>query len=118
VSYDEALLAGDSFVIFEGDWGGQIYLVCPMHLVRCSLKTLSQLLTDMDRIAWSESEGTGMFFERHEVGDGIAGGMGGGHALAGLWIHRTFAWRGLRKRIQAVLSGERPALRWSSGKRR
>jgi hypothetical protein len=24
-----------SYVVFEGDWGGQIYLACPVSLIKC-----------------------------------------------------------------------------------
>jgi hypothetical protein len=30
--FDEAKRTGDAVVVMEGDWGGQIYLVCPISL--------------------------------------------------------------------------------------
>ena len=40
----EARNYDDAVMIFEGDTGGQIYLVCPVIMIKCSMKTLKRLL--------------------------------------------------------------------------
>ncbi|WP_307215224.1 hypothetical protein [Paenibacillus tundrae] len=77
-SFKKALDTPDAYVIMEGDDGGQIYLSCPMKLVKCSEETLHILLKDLDTIAWdcNEGEGQGLFYEKLFPGDGISGGMG------------------------------------------
>lgn len=69
-----------SYVVLEGDWGGQIYLCCPVSHIKCSQEQLKRLLDDLDAIAWkcNEEEGKGMYFEIRKPGEGIGGGMGGG----------------------------------------
>lgn len=106
-NFEEAKKTPDAYVILEGDWGGQIYLVVPMSLVLCSEPTLRALLLELDRRQWNELEGVGLYFERHAVGDLIPGGMGGGRPLSGLWIHRALALRGLRRAIEEILGGTR-----------
>ena len=45
------------YIVLEGDWGGQIYLTAPEHLVDRSKE--KELLRAMDRIAWACNEGDG-----------------------------------------------------------
>ena len=40
-NFAEAKNTDAAVVIMEGDWGGQIYLTCPMKLVKCDEKTLN-----------------------------------------------------------------------------
>lgn len=86
---EEAKATSGSYLIMEGDWGGQIYLSCPVNLVNCSEKGLNALLHELDSAAWksNEGEGAGIYFECLSPGDAIPGGMGGGIASEGLWIH-------------------------------
>src|SRR5438552_11511903 len=77
-SLGEAQAALDGVVVMEGDYGGQIYLTCPARLVKCDPGTLEQLLADLDGMAWRDSDGARVFFERQPIGSGVAGGMGGG----------------------------------------
>jgi hypothetical protein len=105
--YDEARNIEDAYVFFEGDWGGQIYLVCPMRRVRCSEKALQEILLEIDRRQWKDAEGAAIYYERHRPGDGIWGGMGGGRALDELWIHPALARRSLRGGIRDALEGGR-----------
>ena len=111
-SYEEARALSDAYVVMEGDWGGQIYLVAPMRLVRCQEETLRLLLRDLDEIGWptNESEGTGLYYERYHIGQTVPGGMGGGKALDNLWVHGEFTEYGIQERISAVLSGKLPRL--------
>src|SRR5437870_9112594 len=78
-SLDEARSHDDGVVVLTADWEGQILATCPVHLVNCSEDTLHQLLRDLDAISWptNEGEGTAVYYERHPLGMGIGGGMGG-----------------------------------------
>ena len=104
-SLKEARTVGDAYLVMEGDWGGQIYLVCPVNLVNCDEKELDQLLSELDEIAWecNGGEGAGIYYERRKPGEGIAGGMGGGVATEDLWIHPEFVSKGLENRIRNVV---------------
>ncbi|WP_289355064.1 hypothetical protein [Paenibacillus sp. S-12] len=78
--FKKAKAIPDTYVIMEGDWGGQIYLSYPMKYINCSEEILHNLLDDLDSIAWdcNEGEGKGLYYEIRRPGDGIGGGMGGG----------------------------------------
>ncbi len=108
-NFEKAKRASNGTVIMEGDWGGQIYLSCPMKHVNCSRETLQQLLKYLNNIAWdcNEGDGTLLRFQRQSPGDEIWGGMGGGKVVDGLWIHEEFEAQGLRSKIDKVLSGKR-----------
>ena len=77
----------DGVVVFEGDDGGQIYVVCPARAVRCSEDTLRALLKEIDDLEWRDAEGARVFFEALAEGAPVPGGMGGGRVTRGLWIH-------------------------------
>jgi hypothetical protein len=47
-SFEEAKSSSDGVVILEGDDGGQIYVVCPASLVKCSEEALNNLLRDLN----------------------------------------------------------------------
>ncbi|MFN7941076.1 MAG: hypothetical protein U0X73_05730 [Thermoanaerobaculia bacterium] len=106
-SLAEARRYDDAFVILQGDWGGQIYLVCPVALVNCSEAHLLGLLSDLDRSQWPSNAGDGaeMFFERLHVPAGVAGGMGGGLATQSVWVHAKLEAAGWAPKITATLSG-------------
>jgi hypothetical protein len=40
----------DAAVVLEGDYGGQIYLTCPVGLVACDEHALLDLLEDLDQL--------------------------------------------------------------------
>lgn len=105
--FDKAKNTPNTYVVMEGDWGGQIYLSCPMDLVKCSEESLITLLKDLDSIAWecNEGEGKGLYYEIHRLGDGIGGGMGGGEVKEGLWIHNEFMKLNLFNDIEQVILG-------------
>lgn len=86
-SFFEAKKYTDAYVIFEGDGGGQIYLSCPMKLVRCSEKALQKLLLKIDEKQWKDPSMAHISYERMTVGEIIAGGMDGGVATEGVWLH-------------------------------
>lgn len=92
LNISEARKYTDSYLIMEGDSGGQIYLVIPTQLVKCSDQSLESILKKLDNIAWPSNkyDGANIFFERHTLGDVIIGGGTGGKAEKGLWIHDDF----------------------------
>jgi hypothetical protein len=108
-SLDEAQSYSDGVVILEGDDGGQVYVVSPAAMVRCSDEALEDLLRDLDKIAWPHNppDMARVFFERHEVGEPIWGGMGGATVIADIWIHPEFVEAGLQGAIRAVIEGQR-----------
>lgn len=93
-------------VIFEGDYGGTIYLTIPVRLVACGEATLRQLLSDIDAMCWSDTSGARVVYEVVPVGQGVAGGMGGGRVVEGLWLHPEIEALGTRGDIQQVLNGQ------------
>jgi hypothetical protein len=99
-----------SYIVFEGDHGGQIYLTCPMKYVKCSPDTLAMLLSDIDTLHWNEMDGSGLYYEEFEVDSGVCGGMGGGVAIDGLWVHDELLEEGLYERIADVIIGKSPKL--------
>ncbi len=89
----------------EGDYGGQIYLTCPARLVNCDQATLEQLLRDLDRLGWKNSETSHLFFERGNPGSGVWGGMGGGLIVEGVWLHPELQKLGIEERVRDVIGG-------------
>ncbi|MEI7512442.1 MAG: hypothetical protein WCK01_03215 [Candidatus Uhrbacteria bacterium] len=91
-----------SFIVLEGDWGGQIYLTVSSY--GTDLTHLDQLLNELDAIAWSCNEGGGSswtILDSDENDTEIGGGMGGGRAAQGsVWMHNEF--RGLKKMEERV----------------
>jgi hypothetical protein len=88
-SIEEARNYDDSFMIMEGDDGGQVYVVAPVKLIRCSKEGLESLLVVLDKRAWPDNDDNsrGIYYERRSVGEIIHGGMGGGIALNSIWVH-------------------------------
>jgi hypothetical protein len=106
-SLDEARGEADAVVVMEGDYGGSIYLTCPVRHVHCDEATLRLLLRDLDEHDWKDPEGTRLYYERAPVGAGIAGGTGGGVVTDGVWLHPDLASLGLGPRVESVIAGER-----------
>ena len=107
----EARSDPDAVVILEGDWGGMIYVVAPLNLVRCDEDRLRQLLVDLDVVAWGppdgqEEGGRDLLYEHQPVGSGIPGGMGGAASTGELWVHQELVRLGIQDSIARVLSGE------------
>ena len=111
-SLSEAQKDENAILILEAARGEQIYLTCNVQLVACSAATLSQLLVDLDGVAWSGGDpgGARIFYERHPPGTVLAGGTGGGRVADGLWIHQQFERFELVERIQMVIEGVSPQL--------
>src|SRR4051812_18841606 len=108
-SLDAAQALPDGAVVLEGDWGGQIYVTAPAKAVLCDETALDLLLRDLDAIAWpgNDHDGARVFYERAAVGKGVAGGMGGGVVLPGVWVHDEFEQLGLGDAIREVIAAER-----------
>jgi hypothetical protein len=109
-SLDEARAMTDAAIVMEGDYGGSIYLTCPAGLVGCDEPTLRQLLHDLDGYDWNDPEGVGFYYEVAPVGSGVAGGTGGGVVTDGVWLHPDLEAKGLRERVEAVITGKRVLL--------
>jgi hypothetical protein len=109
--FEGALNTQDAVLIMEGDWGGQIYLTCPMKLVHCSEGALENLLTDLDDIAWhcNEGLGTGIYYEVRKPGEWISGGLGGGYVSDTLWVYPEFDDR--ENEIKDVIEGRSERIR-------
>ncbi|MFH1430356.1 MAG: hypothetical protein ABIG71_02410 [Candidatus Uhrbacteria bacterium] len=99
------------YLVLDGDWGGQIFLTCPVELIPGltydtvdgnpfvtggSTDQIWKLLEELDRFAWPSNEGDGaaMHLEMADEGEGVSGGMGGGETTDGLWLHREFEGTG------------------------
>jgi hypothetical protein len=106
----------DSVVIFEGDYGGAIYLTIPVREVACDEPALTNLLSDIDKMCWSDCSGALVVYEIVPVGGGVPGGMGGGRVIDGLWLHPKVEALGMREDIQQVLNGRRERID-TAGKR-
>jgi hypothetical protein len=72
---------------------------------------VKQLLTDLDDLQWRDPVGAAIRYERHDIGDGVLGRMGGGKVVDGVRIHSTIEDVGLREEIETLLFGIRPRLR-------
>jgi hypothetical protein len=107
-SFAEAQRHKDAALIMEGDFGGQIYLTCPVAHVKCDESSLRLLFDDI--VALSPFEGTGLYFAVAPPSTAIAGGMGGGIVLGGPWIHAEFVDAGIASGIRDVISGRFPDL--------
>lgn len=111
-SLSEAQGSSDGYAILQGDDGGQIYVVVPARLIRCSTEVLEELLKDIDEIEWGSnpSDMRYIYYERLQVGSFVAGGMGGGEVKEEPWVHERLVERGLENRIRHVLEGTRRSL--------
>ena len=95
----------------EGDWGGQVYLSCPICLVKCSEETLNLLLTDINDMAWSGSNGYRICYEVYDKQQKIIGGMEGGMIGESIWVHSQLKEYGITSdKIMRILNGEKKRL--------
>lgn len=113
-SLDEARSHEGFIVVMEGDYGGQIYVVCPVRLVACSEAALKMLLTDLDQMVWDDPNGTALCFEARPRAEVVSGGMGGGLVREGVWLHRDLVKVGVEEDVRSVLAGLRERLRPSA----
>jgi len=113
-SYREAKESPSGVLIMEGDYGGQIYLTCPMKYVQCGPEAIKQLILELDSMAWACNEGDGaeISYMTHwdgSDGESVGGGMGGGFVVDGLWVHGEFSK--LKDSIWQVLQGKVKSLK-------
>ena len=117
-SLAEAREHRDAAMIMEADSGGQILMTCPVSRIAAEESVLVQLLCDLEMITWgggglSESDvpfEASMHYERLPPGSGVAGGMGGGVVVDGVWVHEALVTLGLRQQIEDVIAGIRARL--------
>jgi hypothetical protein len=107
-SFLEAKSSPDSIAVFEGDYGGQIYLVARVSRISCSEQVLVHLLSELDSLAWKDTQGAGLFFEEAEIGQSIPGGMGGGIVTEGTWIHSNL--QQYSSKVEDILTGKSTSL--------
>lgn len=100
----------DSYVVMQGDWGGQIYLTCPIKCVTCDEYMLKKVLRKLDGMCWGCNAGAGadLCYETHRSGDVVPGGMGGGLATDGLWIHPNILNEGnIKAELESIILGKK-----------
>lgn len=102
---EEAKKVKNSYLVMEGDDGGQIYITCPVELVKCEEKQLRELLESLDDLVWQDLSMTGLYYEIHEPDSIVSGGSGGGKAGDDLWIHSEFD--NIKNKIKEVINGKR-----------
>jgi hypothetical protein len=115
-SLEEARGRSDSTAIMQGDDGGTIYLTIPVRKVSCGEASLNQLLADIDAMCWADLRMAHVFYEIVPSAGVVAGGMGGGRVVDGLWLHPKVERLGVRQDIEEVLLGQRERIEFA-GKR-
>ena len=105
-SLKEAQACKDAVVILDSDYGGQVLMVCPAALVRCSEEDLKQLAR-----MFGGDEGASLSYQQLPVGAHVPGGMGGGLVTDDLWIHDDLRGSAYEVQIREVIEGRRPAPR-------
>ena len=108
-SLTEAKADPDGVVVFEGDYGGQIYLVARAKFVSCTEPQLHHLLSELDALGWADPDGARVYFESLPVGAGVAGGMGGGVVPPEVWLHSQLESH--EAAVRGVLLGKRASIR-------
>ncbi len=104
-SLDEARALSSYVVVMEGDYGGQIYAVCPVDHIKCDEATLRQLLLDIDDTQWGDPEGSQMCYEQASPVSRIAGGMGGGKVIDSVWCHKNLHEIHMVQAVSDVIEG-------------
>lgn len=103
-TFNKAKQIKDSYVIFEGDYGGIIYLTCPMTLINCTENELQELLEYIDQFYWNDLDGVNIFYEILHNGQCVTGGLCGGQATDDIWIHPEVKKLGLDSLIKKRLT--------------
>jgi hypothetical protein len=106
-SLAEAKQDPNGVVILEGDYGGEIFLICPASLVKCTEEILEVLAADLNNWAWPTLEGGGAFvdYDSQPVGTWIGGGTPDARVTDALWLNSQCEEAGLRPAIQAIIDG-------------
>ncbi len=97
----------NGYAVLEGDDGGTIYATAPVRLIMCSENELQRLLHSLDAIVWphNEDDTRRIVYEPHDVGDIVAGGMGGGKIGEGVWVHPVLDAH--REAVIDIITGKR-----------
>lgn len=112
----------DAVMIMEADSGGQILATLPVRYLTASQAALTQLLCDLECITWGEGGlaevgdtpwDARIYYEVMALPSEVGGGIGGGLAVDGIWVHDELAERGLIGPIEDVLRGKSPRLPFS-----
>jgi hypothetical protein len=103
----EARDAPVAAVIVEGDYGGQIFATCPASLVACTEERVRRLAEELEtRVNATTYAGSAqVLFEPIPIGGGVAGGMGGGGVIDGVWVHEEIRQLGWAEDVEAILLG-------------
>lgn len=107
-SLEEARGDPDAAVVMEGDYGGSIYLTCPVRHVGCDAAALASVLRALDKLDWDDPDGARVYYEHRPVGSGVAGGTGGGIVRDGVWVNPHFS-ANIAADLADVVLGRRPA---------
>jgi hypothetical protein len=75
--------------------------------VTCSEIALHHLLSDIDAMYWNDRRMAHLIYEIVPIGGAVAGGMGGGQVVDGLWLHPRVEALGVREDVEQVLYGQR-----------
>ena len=101
---EEAKKMKNSFVIFEGDCGGTIYLTCPANMVKCEEKNLQELLEFIDNLYWKDLSMASIYYEQADkIPSSVAGGMGGGVLNTDIWIHPEIEKLNINEKIKNII---------------
>ena len=98
--------ANNAIVVLQGDDGGQIYLTCPAANVKCTEADLQRLLGYLDSKAWKDLGSAGIFYESPSQERTVAGGMGGGLVVEGVWLHSRFVDMGIEEKVKKFIEGQ------------
>ena len=96
---------GITWLVLEGDFGGQIYLTVRLDKLGEGASSTSLLLA-LDKAAWASNEGVGRdvyLVTTNNPDEGVIGGMGGGKLIDGVWLHKEIHINKWRKAIRTAL---------------
>lgn len=105
-SLEQARKCDGYAAILRGDYGGQVYLTCPVSRICCDDATLLRLLRDIDDLQWEDADGISVWFLYAPPGAPVVGGMQGGAVVEGLWIHSDLEDLGVSGAIENVINGK------------
>lgn len=99
-------------VSIEGDYGGQIFATCPARLVRCTEERLRRLAEELETRtnATAYAGSAQVVFEPLAIGARVAGGMGGGIVVDGVWVHEEIRQLGWASAVEGILLGNQEEL--------
>lgn len=103
----DAKAAPIAAVMIEGDYGGQIFATCPVRLVGCSEERLRSLAEELEtRTNATDYAGSAQtIFEPIPVAGRVAGGMGGGRVVDGVWVHEEIRQLGWAPAVEGIILG-------------